>query len=209
MHSLPQELEPFIRQMVSLLDLSDMPILLPILPDEDTIELSCFDNVKQKIARSGGNIKYGWILHVEPFMITAEFHAIWESPGGLLRDITPDMEAATTSRLFVFDKNRTFSGERIENVMLNISGSVFIYDYIELQKACHRFLEAEERKEIIGLLELQLDEQIKWDIMHYWSNCLLKLFYQQAEIDDACFCGNEAGYTNCHQKFIKQLMLQI
>lgn len=50
----------------------------------------CFVNVEQQISKMGGSIETGWVFweYVET-SISTEAHAIWISPQGKRRDITP------------------------------------------------------------------------------------------------------------------------
>ena len=50
----------------------------------------CSDGVAEKIRVEGGSIVFGWtIWEWADVLLTAEFHAVWKSPDGVLFDITP------------------------------------------------------------------------------------------------------------------------
>ncbi len=203
------EIDPFIKQIISQLGGQEEPSILPIFAGEDSEVSSCFGNVEKKVLRDGGRIKYGWILHLEPYLITAEFHAIWENNEGELIDITPDEDPTVRERLFVIDKKKVFEGERIENIMLNISGCSLIDDLILLKKASFRFMETDNRKMSIGRIDLDYEGQIHWDIIAFWSYNIMHLFSQNIDFQKYCFCGSEFGYIQCHRKHIMKLVSDI
>jgi len=62
------------------------------------------NNVAAKIARSGGDVQYGWAIWENPgISISASFHAVWMSPKGDLFDVTPEPYNASRI-LFVPDE---------------------------------------------------------------------------------------------------------
>lgn len=208
MYFLPEEVRTFIEKVKLELGLTDELIAIPITPMPWAEASSCFENVAKIVEVEGGKVKYGWILHIEPYMITAEFHAIWEKDQ-ILRDITPDDDGIINVRLFIADNLKTFEGERIPNVMFNVSGNKLIEDYIELKRAAFEFMETEDRKKMLGRVYLNYEAQIRWDILTFWSYNLLAFYEQNADSNKVCFCGSELGYEKCHGSFIKQLCKEV
>src|ERR1700733_3018912 len=48
------------------------------------------DGIRERIRTRGGSIGFGWRLREWPgVLLTAEFHAVWVDPEGVLVDITP------------------------------------------------------------------------------------------------------------------------
>lgn len=208
MYNLPEELKPFIDKLRLELGLANEPIVIPITPIIGASAASCFENVAKLISKEGGRTKYGWILHIEPYMITAEFHAIWEN-GGILRDITPDDDQRVNARVFIIDEVKTYNGERISNVMVNVSGNNLIDDYIALKRAAFEFMETGDRKEILGRINLDYEDQIRWDILTFWSYNLMSFYEQRIDSLRFCFCSSESGYEKCHGLSIKKLCNEI
>jgi hypothetical protein len=78
---------------------------LPVMADEAARTDSCVPNVRTAIERWGGRIRYGWLLYECPALwITAEFHAVRETPSGLLADETPKQEPSGQQALFAPDE---------------------------------------------------------------------------------------------------------
>ena len=68
-----------------------------------------------KVEKNGGGFQYGWQIWEWPdVMIEAEFHAVWNSPQGILIDITPK-QIDTHKILFLPDANRTYEGKQVNN----------------------------------------------------------------------------------------------
>lgn len=81
------------------------PIYIPVVEDAHGLYGWCSDGVQQKVLADGGEPGFGWTLWEWPdALITAEFHAVWQNPGGHMLDITPK-PGNETSILFVPDRS--------------------------------------------------------------------------------------------------------
>jgi len=96
----PSEITPDIAAFAA--ELSPLPpqhVLL--IADDDATYGWPADGVRARIARDGGDIRFGWRLRAWPnMMLVAIFHAVWIDPQGAPIDITPDVTEGDTS-LFV------------------------------------------------------------------------------------------------------------
>lgn len=69
---------------------SDNCIFVPVVDDDLGFYGWCSDGVAEKVKIAGGRPVYGWTIWEWPNVIlTAEFHCVWQDPGGALVDITP------------------------------------------------------------------------------------------------------------------------
>jgi hypothetical protein len=81
-------------------------VRVPVIADDFGLYGWCSDGVREKIKHDGGSIVFGWTIWEWPkVLLTAEFHAVWQSPSGKLLDITPKPQHET-SILFVPDYER-------------------------------------------------------------------------------------------------------
>lgn len=65
-------------------------------PESDAEIMQCFENVRRKVARDGGNGLLGWMFHYRqvadipgPGYLLATHHAVWHAPNRSLIDVTP------------------------------------------------------------------------------------------------------------------------
>ena len=198
-----------IKELLNYLKIENDPFILNITPDNESEELSCFENINRIVQKKGGEIIHGWLLHNVDYMIEAEFHAIWKDPKGNLIDLTPDQSAFITERLFVIDENRQFDGDRVDNFRLNLTKNPLVDDIIELERAKFWFLEKGDRKEIIGRILLNEQDQSIWDELVNLSESVESLYYDGENLDTLCFCDSGLRYNSCHRVRLKELVMGI
>src|SRR5260370_11588574 len=69
------------------------PVFLDVVKTRYAVEKACFSNVKFHVLDNGGSKQLGWIVWETPgILIEAELHAVWLTPDGKLRDITPQLD---------------------------------------------------------------------------------------------------------------------
>lgn len=99
------------------LGLTAKPVYVPVTDTESFLPNHCFPNVQQKIKMDGGAIQHGWtIWECRQRYVEGEFHAVWISPDGQLKDITPKIDGERHI-LFIPDPVRVYEGKRVSNVM--------------------------------------------------------------------------------------------
>ena len=93
------------------LNINDEAVPVPVQPTREAVAQRCFGNVRDAIAKHGGNIVYGWVVwqHGDVF-VEAEHHAIWRNPTGQLLCITPQ-EPPEKTVLFLPDSSATYDFE--------------------------------------------------------------------------------------------------
>lgn len=76
---------------------TDLPIYVDVVPLTGAEHGWCWQNVA-KIAKSqGGRAVYGWTIWQRPrLFVTAEYHAVWETPHGHMIDVTPKTDGEET-----------------------------------------------------------------------------------------------------------------
>jgi len=89
------------------------PQFVPVRPEAEARLFDCFPNVEAKVKRDGGRSVVGWeISEVQGIYLEAQFHCVWQSPGGDLVDITPE-EFQQAQILFLEDTRRTYTGPKV------------------------------------------------------------------------------------------------
>jgi hypothetical protein len=104
----PPEIDEAVRIFCSEVAPGNEPIHVKVIPRRGAKQDECFPNVREAVRAQGGRIVYGWTIWVWPRVyFEAEHHAVWETPGGTLVDVTP--KAAGEKRiLFQPDPGRTY-----------------------------------------------------------------------------------------------------
>ena len=83
---------------------------VPVRPSSTGKLADCFVNVADHVKQAGGRVRYGWLITEIPrTMLEAAFHAVWESPGGELIDLTRHQFGASTI-LFAADRRASMAG---------------------------------------------------------------------------------------------------
>ena len=101
------------------------------MPWSEARENDCYKNVERYIEIYGGNIVYGWSVWLWPkAFVEAYHHAVWLSPAGKLKDISPDSTSHEKERIFIEDNNATFDDtmERYPKVRLLLNDDPLITD---------------------------------------------------------------------------------
>jgi hypothetical protein len=76
----------------------------------------CFPAVAARVAAQGGKMVFGWAIFERPkVLIEAIFHAVWQTPGGDLLDISP-LPVLFESILFLPDARRVYQGVQIDSI---------------------------------------------------------------------------------------------
>lgn len=73
------------------------------LKSSDYPELQCWYNCKEHTKEHKGSIVFGWAIFYDSGMYQAQHHAVWQSPDGVLLDVTPDTDASISEILFLPD----------------------------------------------------------------------------------------------------------
>ena len=92
----PRDIFPYVVDFCRSLGPTTAPIFLDVSPSANDLPVECVDNVRRRIAASGGEEVLGWkIWEWYGVMIEAEFHMVWRSPDGQLHDVTPNPKSST------------------------------------------------------------------------------------------------------------------
>jgi hypothetical protein len=87
--TLPKDISPATLSFCASLA-PGLPVWVKSKPDADAVPSFCFDNVRQRVLKSGGKSAFGYaIWHLPNAYFEAEHHAVWEDPEGLLLDVSP------------------------------------------------------------------------------------------------------------------------
>ncbi|EDY80638.1 hypothetical protein VDG1235_254 [Verrucomicrobiia bacterium DG1235] len=128
----PKKIDAQILEFANEIVNGNKPTYVKVDPPKKAKILNCFHNVEDKIKIDGGEIIYGWEISIIPQLyLEAQFHAVWKSPFGALRCMTPS-EIGSKKILFLEDPNRTYKGARVENLRFSLGDKSKVDRYIFL-----------------------------------------------------------------------------
>jgi hypothetical protein len=106
------------------------PVWLDVVPVVHAVPLECFDTVRRQVEAYGGESVFGWQVWEWPgLFLEAEFHAVWRTPDGQLRDITPK-PAPVAMIAFLEDPSRRFDRRRVPNLRRATTSDPRVLDFL-------------------------------------------------------------------------------
>lgn len=200
----PETIGGDVKKLVSTVGTNTSPIYLAIEPESYSQVNECFPAVAEKIKRDGGAQRLGWQIWKSDVIVEAEFHAVWESPDGELKDITPK-QLDIHKILFLPDPKAKYIGAQVDNIRINIYGNRLVDDFIEIAKAIFRIENKGERAYQHELRLSRKEAGSRNELKGLKDNIYL-MIQQGMSRNSFCFCGSRNRYKHCHgKKLVKYL----
>jgi hypothetical protein len=141
----PRLVHKFVIDLCNKIVPRSLPVRIPVKPDASARVNECFFNVRNKIARDGGEIQHGWAIWERPgLFIEAEFHGVWVSPEMILVDVTPKVDGETEI-LFLPDPDEVFderSYVRRDNIRLAEYDHPVVHEFIRQCEVVRKYEES-------------------------------------------------------------------
>lgn len=185
-----------VGQLLRLMEVSLSSVYLDVIPEPYAKVVECFPAVVEKIRRDGGSQQLGWQIWKTSLLVEAEFHAVWKSPNGELRDITPK-QLPIARILFLPDTRAGYIGAQVDNVRLNITGNRLVDDFIEISKAIFRIQNKGVRAFEYEIRLTDQEAQLHHALLQMHS-AIYAMAMQGLTRNDPCFCGSGKKYKRCH-----------
>lgn len=177
------------------------PVYLQVQPEADATINECFPNVEAKIQNDGGSIVYGWQLWEWPHvLIEAEFHAVWRSPEGELKEITPKQHGEGKI-LFLPDHKRVYRGISVDNMRIALRDDPLIHHFIAVSKEIVKFMNHGERAyqhDYVSIPAHQIEPLLEM------QSLIQTMLSQGLRSHDLCLCGSGNKYKRCHGRAFSQ-----
>jgi len=172
------------------------PEYINVFPMKNSPIQECFDIVEKYIAENGGKRVLGWALWELPgLFIEAEFHAVWESPTGEFKDLTP-RPTPTKRILFIRDPSMKYDGKRVNNIRINYSENNTVNDLFKI---------FEDEFETFGPEGIVLQHQqmlnLSFEMRKVSVHERMELIFKHLKKTDPCFCNSGEMLKNCHIKY--------
>jgi hypothetical protein len=186
------------KQLLSLankLAPAQSPVYLVVQPEADAKINECFPNVVAKVQKDGGSIVFGWQLWEWPHvLIEAEFHAVWRSPEGELKEISPKQHGEEKI-LFLPDAKRVYRGVSIDNVRIALRDDLLVQHFIAVSEEIVKVMNSGERAHQHGYVSIPAREI---EPLLEMQGLIQSMLTQGLRAHDLCLCGSGNKYKRCH-----------
>ncbi|MBI3934861.1 MAG: SEC-C domain-containing protein [Acidobacteria bacterium] len=179
------------------------PVRLPIRPEPGCDVRECFQNVRRKVEKEGGRIRYGWVLWEWPrVFIEAEHHAVYESADGPpWLDLTPPMvEDPQVARLFLPDDSAVHDFDnpdsRRDNIRQALAQDTQIDEYLQLAADLAEIM---LRTPGTGMVPVSGPDASRVHfIAKRTSQLKREIALKYTPQGAPCFCGSGRKFKRCH-----------
>jgi len=208
MDRVPSSIDDNVKRIINKIKTTEKPIYLDVTPESYAEINECMSSVKQKIEKEGGSVQLGWkIWQIPDIMIEAEFHAVWKSPYGTLKDITPKPENVRRI-LFVPDSKANYDGSLRNNIRLNISGNRLVDDFIRICDAIYKLKNKGERA-YQNKIYLSNEESQVLEMLSHTKALVITMTKNGSSRNSQCICGSGNKYKHCHGKLLDDLLAKV
>lgn len=220
MQTTPQSIDATVLELCERANPVSTPVFVPVQTVAGAEHRDCYANVERMVKEAGGTIEYGWAVWLEPgFLIEAEHHAVWVSPGGVRMDVSP--RASETQILFL-PGAPPYNNRPIPNIRLGLSAHPRMREYL----AIHEQLDELQQRSVTPdghiILTPQIQDlqmragllQMEMGVVPSVEEMMLELSsLRAAEVpdeppfenrrvgrNDPCPCGSGKKFKKCHMR---------
>jgi hypothetical protein len=191
----PQKIDKRVRSFCKEI-CGGLPVYLPVQVDPSAAPNCCFQNVKEKVEREGGEIVVGWAIWEWKYVILeGEHHAIWRTTLGNLVDITPK-PIPLTEILFLQDATATYDFSNFnpqrDNIRRAIRDTPEILRLIKLREDLFRLIKDTPSNQPIDFSQprvLELGSKID-ELTQLINNSI-------PSRNSRCYCGSGKKFKRC------------
>jgi hypothetical protein len=199
----PEATAPHVRAFCERISPGAQPVRLAIRPDPGCLPRECFENVRQKVEKDGGRIRYGWAVWEWPrVFIEAEHHAVYEAADGSWRDLTPSIaEDPQTARLFLPEDTAVYDfdnpdGPCRDNIRQALAQDAQIEEYLRLAAELAAIM---MRTPGTGMVTVSGTDAARVQEIVKKNSRLKREIAQRYTAQGApCYCGSGLKFKRCH-----------
>lgn len=208
MNRVPQTIDDNVKRLIKRITTTNKPIYLDVTPESYAEINECIPAVNQKIEKDGGSVQLGWQIWQTPnIMIEAEFHAVWKSPDGTFKDITPKSENIRRI-LFIPDSKAKYNGALRNNIRLNISGNKLVDDFIRICNAIYKLTNKGERA-YKNKIRLSNEESDVHQMLNKVKELVSTMINNGSSRNSPCICGSGDKYKHCHGNLLDDVLSMV
>jgi len=180
------------------------PISVTPTPPHDAPFNDCVRLVDAAVQSGGGERVDGWAIWERPrILVEAEFHSVWNTPDGSLRDLSP-LPSGIESRLFLPDPGLVYDGRQINNVRRAIDSHPSLTRLIAAYDAHFEVLNRGERAFQHGAVSIPSDEirpvvaRMVAAEREVAARLTTTTRRRKLGRNERCPCGSGLKYKKCH-----------
>jgi len=194
----PKDIFPYVIDFANSVTAKDRPIFLQVSAGTNDIIRECVKNVESHIKEFGGKQIFGWkIWEWYGIMIEAEFHTVWCSPVGTLKDVTPN-DPNIQQILFLPDTDLKYENRQIDNIRKSLNEDKNTLAYIKAHESLFEFMNRGERALIHGEMEFSKEEMNEYiNLQLNISKLGMLLDNSIPKRNDLCRCGSGKKAKKC------------
>ena len=193
----PKGLFPYVLEFCSSVARDSTPFFMDVEAEAGDQPLDCISNVRRRIAAHGGEPVLGWkIWEWYGIMLEAEFHMVWRTADGLLKDVTPN-PLGYKRVLFLPDPSLKFEEKQINNIRTSLIKDARVGEFISVADEVFAIHNAGDRA---TQLEIRVtpDEARRLQFLEFRKAQLLaQIESAEPERNDRCRCGSGQKYKRC------------
>ena len=198
----PLLVHPVVRHLCDRIRPDADPVLVRIGANHSDQPSDCFFNVRRRIGREGGSIRFGWALWEWPrVFIEAEHHAVFAPPDDEpWQDVTPCEIPGCRRRLFLPDDTAVYDfeneGRLRDNVRMALSSSPLVQAMFDASA---------ERVRILNSIPGVGAVTVSLETARSLQAAVFQVMELQHEIGMThrpprapCYCGRGKMFKQCH-----------
>lgn len=197
----PSPSDPHVKEICRRVVADAKPVLLPITAEPEDEPLNCFGNVRQRVAKNGGRIVFGWAVWEWPKVyVEAEHHAVYENPQGNWLDITPSEVPGIDSRVFIEDTSAIYDfeneGIRRDNHRFAFKRDPLIEEFFNSARRAHDAMNA-----LPGIGNIEVFPEVAQKLgrlQQAHARLVVQLAMKYLGRNDRCFCESGKKFKACH-----------
>jgi hypothetical protein len=173
------------------------PVYLPLTPTSRDVVNDCPSNVARHVAADGGEPVYGWkIWEWYGIMIEAEFHTIWRTASGTLRDVTPNA-IPFEHVLFLADPKRTYEGQQVENIRKPLISDTRLQKFITIANEEFQILNEGDRAKQHEISISKAEVEKLRELQREKLSLQIAINQSTPGRNDPCRCGSGKKSKRC------------
>lgn len=203
----PDSVDSYIKKLIEMIGVKATPFFVDVTPEPYAKVVGCFPAVEEKIKKDQGEQVLGWQIWKTKILAEAEFHALWKSPEGELKDITPK-QIEISKILFLPDSRVKYVGSQVDNIRLNITNNRLVDDFIEISKAIFRIENKGNRAFEYQLMLTGQEAQIH-EMLKEMKKAVYFMVMGNLSRNSPCFCSSGEKYKHCHGHKLQEKLNRI